>query len=72
MTVTYHNFPLTTSDRVPLVSLGARADGTVVDNLRFNQNLASDFSHTHLASGARSTSPGAGVPAIVLLACQGS
>jgi len=54
---TYHNILLTASDRVSPVSLWARADGAVVDNL---------------TSGARSTSPRAGVPAIVLLARQGS
>jgi len=54
---TYHNILLTASDRVSPVSLWARADGTVIDNL---------------TSCARSTSPRAGVPAIVLLASQGS
>lgn len=54
---TYNDILLTPGDRVPPVSLWARADGAVVDNL---------------TSGTRSAGPWARVPAIVLLACQGS
>lgn len=53
---TYNNILLTPGDRVPPVSLGARADGTMVDNL---------------TSGTMSACPRTRVPAIVLLACQG-